>query len=284
MTPEILTAILMAHGSPGQTALSVESADYCMRAFPPANCAEKTVWSDFYGTWVHKERRETAEKRISLASRALIEEAQQLLCVAGDGSKLEGCTPYPGVMKGKRRRWTVDTLGGLGSAIAQYESGYREDVMVGRGWAKKASDDGGMGRGPGWEGCLMQIHPNVAWQFADAEPLVRLRASRGDKAAREEIVQSLLGSDEESLRRCWRTGLRMLIRARAHCDWWLWDLNQHSKIDLDNPVYDWDYMTVSMYGTGNSCSASNGGKTDLRVRFFRTVIGEINQSKKMASK
>ncbi len=266
MTPEILTAILMMHGSPGQTAFSVESADYCMRAFPPANCTEKTVWSEFYGGWVHKERRETAEKRIALASKTLIEEAQQLLCIAGDGTKLSSCEPYPGVINGKLRRWNVDTLAGLGSAVAQLESGYREDVMVGRGWAKKPSDDGGRGRGPGWEGCLMQIHPSVAWRFADAEPLVRLRASRGDKAAREEIVQSLLGADEESLRHCWRTGLRMLIRSRAHCDW-------------AAPKEPWDSATISMFGTGTSCTSPNNGKTNLRVRFFRTVIEEVNQAK-----
>jgi hypothetical protein len=261
LIPQTLLTVLMAHGSPGETAFSVESAAYCMRAFPPITCAVPTRYSSFYGGWVHKERRETAEKRLELAARTLISEAQQLLCVAGDGTKLEGCTPYPGVVAGKRRRWNVENLTAMGAAVAQLESGFREDVMVGRGWARKPSDDGGRGRGPSGEGCLMQIHPSVAWRFADISPELYARAKAGDREAREAVVQSLLGADEYSLRRCWRTGLRMLIRSRAHCDW-------------AAPGEPWDSATVSMFGTGTSCVSANNGKTGLRVRMFRTLLAE----------
>lgn len=259
MIPESLLAILLKHGSPGQTSFSVEPAADCapVREVP----CEGARWSDFYGTWVRNESRETAAKRYELASQTLVATARELLCIAGDGTKLEGCVPYPGVVAGKRRRWDVTSLSALGAAVAQLESGYREDVMVGRGWAKKPSQDGGRGRGPSGEACYMQIHPAIAWRFADADLELTARAKAGDREAREAVAQTLLGGDEGSLTRCWRAGLRMLIHSRAYCAW-------------AAPKTDWDFATVSMFGTGTSCSSGNSGKTMARVRTFRGMVAE----------
>ena len=75
---------------------------------------------------------------------------------------------------------------------------------------------------------------------------------------------SLLGTDEESLKRCWRTGLRMLIRARAYCAW-------------AAPDTEWDYATVALFGSGTSCTSPNNGKTMVRVRYFRTLLAEVKR-------
>lgn len=272
MTPRVLLTILLAQGSPGQTAFSVEAAADCA---PTAPACPNARWSDFYGTWVRKESAETAAKRYELAATTLVAEARQLLCVDAAGAKLEGCVPYPGVVAGKRRRWDVVTLSSMGAAVAQLESGFREDVMVGRGWAKVPSQDGGRGRGPAGEVCFMQIHPSVAWRFADAPEDVRARAQAGDKGAREEIAKTLLGGDEAALRRCWRTGLRMLIHSRAYCDWWMADMKRRS--DIDERFHTWDTRTISLYGTGTSCTEVNSGKTGLRVAMFRKVLGAARQ-------
>jgi hypothetical protein len=223
---------------------------------------EGARWSDFYGTWVRKESAATAEKRYELAAKTLVAEARQLLCVAGDGTKLEGCKPYPGaVTKAGKRVWSVTTLAMLMAAVATYESGWREDVFTGRGSARKPSNDGGRGRGGGGESCAAQIHPSSAWRFADADEKLRARAEAGDSDAREAVAQTLLGADEESLRRCWRTGLRMLIHARRVCSW-------------KAPKTAYDFATVSLFGTGNSCVSPNNGKTMLRVRLFRAMVAE----------
>jgi hypothetical protein len=260
LIPQTLLTILLAHGSPGQTAFSVEPAADCVaqREVP----CEGARWSDFYGTWVRKESAATAEKRYELAAKTLVSEAQQLLCVAGDGTKIEGCVPYPGaVTKAGKRVWSVTTLAAMGAAVALLESGYRNDVLTGRGAARKPSSDGGRGRGSGGEGCYVQIHPSSAWRFADIDEDLRARAKAGDKAAREAVVQTLLGADEESLRRCWRTGLRMLIHARRVCSW-------------KAPKTAYDFAAVSLFGTGNSCVSPNNGKTMLRVRLFRAMVAE----------
>ncbi len=246
---------------PGNTAFSVEPAAECADA---PSC-EGARWSEFYATWVRKESSETGTKRLELQARTLLAETRGLLCRDAAGARIESCQPYKGAVDGRgKSRWSVSVLATLGAAVATVESGFREDVQMGRGWAKKASGDGGRGRGPGMEACVMQPHPTIAWKFADVEPELRKRAKNGDKEAREEVMQTLLGSDEESLRRCWRTGLRMLIHAHAYCAW-------------AAPKQQWDSATVSLFGTGTSCTSDNGGKTTQRVRLFRAMLGDVRE-------
>jgi hypothetical protein len=259
MDVSLLFALLVQHAPPGQTAFSVEVAEDCVKK---ATC-EGARWSDFYSTWTRKESAEHGAKRYEGIAAALIDSARETLCRAADDSALADCVPAKGAIdpQSKRARWDVTTLSVAGAAIAMLESGYREDVQVGRGSARKPSTDGGRGRGPGGEGCLIQAHPHSAWRFSDAPAELKKKAEKGDRTARNLIVESLLGSDQESLKRCWRTGLRMLIHARAYCAW-------------AAPETDWDFATYSMYGTGTSCTSPNDGKTAMRTRLFRTILTE----------
>ncbi len=262
MDVSLLFALLVQHAPPGQTAFSVEVASDCIKK----ETCEGARWSDFYSAWTRKESAEHGAKRYEAIATALVDSARELLCRTADDSVIKDCVVAQGVIdrQTKRPRWDVTTLSVMGAAVAMLESGYREDVQVGRGSARKPSSDGGRGRGPGGEGCLIQAHPHSAWRFSDATPELKKKAEKGDREARETIVEALLGSDQESLKRCWRTGLRMLIHSRAYCAW-------------ASPETDWDFATYAMYGTGNSCTSPNNGKTQMRTRLFRTILTEAKE-------
>ena len=74
----------------------------------------------------------------------------------------------------------------------------------------------------------------------------------------------------ESLKRCWRTGLRMLVHARAYCAW-------------ASPTTEWDFAMFALYGTGTSCTSVNDGKTTMRTRLFRQLLAEARQKAKKKS-
>lgn len=268
MSATWLFALLVQHAPPGNTAFSVEVANDCSSS----NICEGARWSDFYSAWIRKESAERGAERYSSIAGALVDTARELLCQNPDNTTMSGCSPAQGALEGKKKlRWDVMTLSVAGAAVAMLESGFREDVQVGRGSAKKPSTDGGRGRGPGGEGCLVQAHPRSAWRFADTDPELRERAEAGDREAREAIVASLLGTDEEALKRCWRTGLRMLVHARAYCAW-------------ASPTTEWDFAMFSLYGTGTSCTSPNDGKTMLRTRLFRSLLGEARERAKLQKK
>lgn len=229
MTPAttILMALLVTQAPPGRTSFSVE---------PVAECAGKTAcegakWSSFYQTWVRQESAETATKRYDVIVEALTTETTEALCRDATGAKVEGCTPLQGA-----NLWSWWGLVLTTAAVAIQESGLREDVQVGRGSAKKASDDGGKGRGPGGERGLTQIHPTV----------------RNDDA--------LLGTSLEATREQFRQGIKMLVHARRYCAW-------------KSPKTEAIWATVSLYGTGSSCTAPNFGKTAKRVDLARKMMG-----------
>lgn len=264
-SPERTTLdLLVKHAPPGRTAFSLEPAEDCFRK----DSCEGGVFSDFYSAWMRRESAETATRRYERIAQALVGEARSLLCRDEAGQKVEGCVPYAGALTSKgKRRWDVLTLSVAGAAMAMLESGYREDVMVGRGAAKQPSSDGGRGRGPGGEGCLVQAHPLIAWRFADVDEDLRARAEAGNSDAREAVVQSLLGGDPDALARCWRTGLRMLVHARSYCAW-------------ASPKTEWDFAMFALYGTGTSCTSINEGKTTLRTRLFRKLLAEARATER----
>lgn len=268
MSASWLFALLVQHAPPGNTAFSVEIVNDCHGA----QVCEGARWSDFYSAWIRKESPETGAERYSSIANTLFESAGELLCRNPDGSIMDSCVPAEGALeKGKNKlRWDVLTLSVAGAAVAMVESGFREDVQVGRGSARKPSKDGGRGRGPGGEGCLVQAHPLSAWRWADSDPELKERAAKGDRQAREAIIESLLGTDEEALKRCWRTGLRMLVHARAYCAW-------------ASPKTDWDFAMFALYGTGTSCTSVNDGKTTVRTRLFRKLLAEARQKAKQES-
>jgi hypothetical protein len=267
MLAEILYGMMVVHTPPGYSRFSVAVAEDC--AAQPEVACEGGIWSTFYGTWVRKETREQGQERYKVIAASLVHTAERLLCRTEDGHKIKDCKPAPGAVVNKVP-WDVLTLSVGGLAVATIESGFREDVQVGRGWSKKASDDGGMGRGGGQEGCFVQAHPVAAWEYVDdADPELVARAKVGDGAAREQIVRSLLGSDEAALGRCWTVGLKMLMHARAHCAW-------------DSPETPWDWSTVALFGTGNSCTSPNQGKTAVRTELFRRLLNEARAKRRAA--
>lgn len=212
-----LLSAALAMAPPGNTAFSVT---------PVASCAGSSVCagakrSSFYGTWVKQETAAEGRARYELITRELAAE-----------SEAQAVKP-----------WTPRSLGAMALGIAIIESGLREDVQVGRGWAKLASDDGGMGRGPGKEAGFPQLHPSIASRFLDP----------GKK------LEDVLGLNPEAVRLAWRAQLRMLVHARQYC----WAVA---------PKTDWAFATVSLYGTGTSCESINSGKTRRRVDAFRSIL------------
>lgn len=218
----------------------------------------------------------TAKVRYGAITEAMVDAASELLCLDADGKRLEDCTPAPGALLSGKRRWTRVELVVTAASGAIYESGLREDVMNGRGKAKKPDALGGEGRGPGNEACLMQIHPTIAWRFADIDDDLRARAERGEPGAREAVMQTLLG--EANLKHCFRTGMKMLMRARAHCEWY----DQHGTLARGKPgkpsQYHWTFLTFAMYGTGQSCYAHNGSKTSFRSSLAEQMIARTRQA------
>lgn len=258
MLKEALLAVLLKIVQVGGPGFSVEVAKECSSQVQTCVGARK---SSFYGTWVKQESLSTAEARVEKIVGASVEAAKELLCV----DQGPGCVPYPGtVSKDGDRLWTPFLLSNAAFAASVYESGLREDVMVGRGWAKKKSDDGGKGRGPGMEACLMQIHPTVVQRFADIPPEIAADLKKKKRGANEELMQTLLG--EENLKNCFKTGMRMLLRADTACQW------QYRKKKHTEKR---DFAMYSMYGTGNSCSSANANKTMLRTRLFRKLTSEV---------
>lgn len=245
----LLLALMLQQVPPGRTQFSVE----------PAPQSESATWSDFYDTWVVQETPEHAERRYATIARSFGTAAEQLLCTKLDGTKLEDCVPHPDAIDDKNRPlWSTADLSLMTLAVAIQESGLREDVQVGRGGARKPSKDGGRGRGPGGEACLIQLHPTVSWRFAAIDADLRTRAEKGDRDAREAIQQALVGLDSEALAHCAGSGMRALLRARAHCAW-------------AKPKQPWDWATVSMYATGVGCDPDPGGKVARRVLLYRKL-------------
>lgn len=263
MTPWLLPLLVLTI-QPGRTAFSVAPAQECAHA---KEC-EGAKWSEFYGTWVRQETAQQGEARYGELAAGLESAIERVLCRRLDQSNVEGCTPEPIAIDPRTKKLV---LGPIGSAallvgIAVPESGLREDVQVGRGSAKEPSEDGGRGRGPGMEGCVTQIHPTSAWRFADADPEVIERARNGDREAREAVVQTLLGRDRASIERCWTVALRLILHCKARCAW----MARRDKKDVD-----WDYATVSLYGTGETCYSENLGKTMKRVSLFRKLRSQM---------
>jgi hypothetical protein len=273
MTPWLLL-LMLEFRAPGVTHFSVTPVKDC----EGLSACEGAKHSSFYGTWVRQETYDEGKERYVTLAAGQERAIEQILCVRLDGTPVLGCLPEPAALDKKTKKLLFGPFVAVAAmdGVAIPESGLREDVQVGRGFARACpkggprsitgvcgpSNDGGMGRGPGGEACVAQIHPSVGWMFADGDPAVLARAKAGDGVAREAIMQSLVGRDAASIERCWRTSLRMLLRGVAYCGWWL----RTSKMRQD-----WDYAMYSLYGTGTSCVSGNNGKTIYRTELFRKL-------------
>lgn len=264
-TTAIVLLSLLAIAPPGNTKFSIT----------PVQChaedCEGLKHSTFYDAYYHQETKDEGAIRYAVIVESMFEAARQELCleqlsgeVGSKWSKIEGCTPNP-----KGKGWLVGELVTEAIGVTIPESGFREDVEVGRGHAHRKNDTnvddaGGEGRGPNGESCLMQIIPSSIGQFAPD----------GDRSP-----ASLLGADPEHLVRCFRTGMRMLIHARNHCDWWVAQqkqLNPNAPFAAKPTAYDRYYGMYSMYGTGDSCLSPNRGKTAVRARIAYNVDAVVN--------
>jgi len=194
-------------------------------------------WSSFYGSWVQKESVAACEARYLTQARALTKE------LAGEDR--------PAV------------LAGYALGLSINESGFREDVQVGRGRSerikptdKQYDDAGGQGRGPSNEACWMQILPSMSKKYGGPE--------------------ALLGLDEEPLRRCWRAGLDQVVAYRRAC---ASPARRRLPPDPTGKMATASLAqgVASLYATGLSCSMT-GREIERRGRTIERAVAMVGYS------
>jgi len=206
-------AAMLAKGTAGSSVYSMEPMPECGANPKVPVCQIERVcesqsplcapprWSKSRSAWVKCETREAAAARMERAAYALTRASVWLTrCKDGDGNVVEEC---------KAVNWPQGprSLGTAALSSSVWESGYREDIMGGYAPA---------GRGTQGEACVMQVMPEYIAQYADWEP-----AGDPEEMTSEDWAQEILGDDVESLERCYRVGMRMLVRfgrsARHKC-------------------------------------------------------------------
>ena len=228
-----LFVFLINHTTPGASVYSMHVLPECGTTKDAPACELKPVcllkspmcaaprWSGYRSGWVRVETREEAAERYWNASEALVRASTYMSrCKAADGTVVEECSTvfWPEGPQGL-------ACGMLSSSL--WESGYREDIMIGAPPA---------GRGPDGEVCVMQIMPEYIKQFADWQPPKPQKEMSEDDWATE-----VLGSDQEHLERCYRVGGRMLSRFRGAARYACANVG-------------WTYGMYAMYGTGGKCA------------------------------
>lgn len=239
-----ILSILLQHAPPGATAYSVTPTAECAGA----EACPGSQWSEHYGTWVHRETAAEGAARYSELAEGLAEVVSEEL--PGD-FRPAGSRGIP------EQKWTAVELAAVALSVALFESGFREDVQVGRGSARKASQDGGRGRGRGDEACAVQAHPVSAWRYAEIDQELRDAAERNESGAREKVARTLLGREPAAVRACWRVAVRQLMHSRRWCAW-------------KKTPGAWSRMTFALYGSGSSCTEANG--LELRDEFFGLLM------------
>jgi len=249
-------AFLLSTSSVGKSVYSFEAMPECGTDKEKPTCELKRVcetrspmcakprWSKARGAWVKVETRDTAAKRMERAAYALTRAAVWLTrCKDGTGSVVEDC---------KKVNWHTGprTLGGAALSSSTWESGYREDIMHGYAPA---------GRGADGEACVMQVMPQYIKTYADWTP-----AKPREEMTTEDWAQEILGDDVVSLERCYRVGMRMLVRmhntARRKCP--------TSTI----------YGMYAMYGNGGGhCRGKTATLGDYAAKRSKTYYGVLRR-------
>jgi hypothetical protein len=254
-------AMMLTYGAPGKSVNSREVIPECGYDKESAVCELKPVcadpsvlcvqprWSKARGGWARAETREAATKRFEIGSRALVRTATYLIrCTDENGVPDEDCKPV---------RWPEGprSLASAGFSVLFWESGLREDIWEGHP---------PVGRGSGGEGCGMQIMPSHANDVRFSQWLLRsgiVNPDSEDKAdrriPREDAVNMMLGSDFDSLTRCFETGMRILVRKR-------WNATYACRNTS------WSYSMFAFYGTGNKCSVGGGPLGDWAAKRAKT--------------
>lgn len=243
--PELLLALMVQHGHPGQSPYSrelvpecgsdpkVPSCELAPACGDPSPLCRPPAYSSVRGGWSRVETRARALQRFAGIAKELARTSSRLMdCSA------PGCEPLG--WPGSQRTLALATL-----TVALHESGLREDIQFGHP---------PLGRGPNREACLVQVAldqgPRVAsWLPADERERILL-----DPKRREAFASTLLGDDPAALRRCLEVGMRLLARARRGCG---------------AAGVAWDYGMFSLYGGGRSCRVPPIGQT--RTKTLRTL-------------
>jgi len=231
---QLLLQTLLIMVPPGHTKFSVI----------PINCQDNCKgykWSSFYNSFVRTETVDEGTARYLQISTQIIDVAKGKLCLDDNLNNIEGCTKAPNY-----KSWKFVDLVSVVSASMIAESGLREDIEVGRGKSGKPSDDGGQGRGPGNEVCLVQILPENL-KKENIDPL------------------SFLGPD--ALDKCFSFGMDMFTKARSTC--------AYRAKRTPEMHHDWVFETFSLYGTGNTCISANNGKTTYRRGLFSKISSDF---------
>lgn len=164
------------------------------------------------GAWRRVESPQARRARLQIVAQALVDESVELMLAS----------------KGKAWPGSSADLAAAMLAASRWSTGFREDIESGRK------------RGPAGEACLADLQPLVAWKFADF-PHENLTA--------EQVALRMVGTDYDSLRRCWGAGLRALSAMRRWAD-------KHCGRYVGTP----SYAGFAAYATGNSCSTPRSGK------------------------
>jgi len=124
----------------------------------------------------------------------------------------------------------------------------------------------------------MQIMPHMVYRFADWITDEEREKAKSSKLERERIAQQLLGRDQESLRRCFSVGLKMLAHSRQVCQRKSAAYYTKHKLPVKTQeTYWWAMGMYSYYGVGPSghaegCYDFNHGKTLHRTRLLQKLL------------
>jgi hypothetical protein len=216
---EALLVAMEKLAPPGNSVFSVE-------VVPATECPHRQMecrdahWSSFYNAWVRKESKEAGHIRYRHMAERLAYALKDAKDPIGDAGKVLG--------------------------FAVNESGFREDVEVGRVSTEKETKQGllGAGRGPSGEVCVMQILPSMAKRYG--------------------TLESFLGDSDDALDRCFKAGLDQIRYADQMC------ASQKAR-KIGPMTVGRLFATASKYGTGYSCTSGNHGKTERRVKTVQWV-------------
>jgi hypothetical protein len=234
-----MTEMMMRTAHPGRSPHSFELLESCGtdEASPSCDvaaptCAEPTIMCRapvfLAGAWRQVERPDTARQRFSVIAQALADEAQDVM------EKSKG-KAWPG----SASDFAVAML-----AASYWSTGFREDIETGRK------------RGPAKEACLADLQPLVAWKFAPF-PHANLTP--------EQVALRIVGTDYDSLRRCYGAGLRTLSAMRRWAD-----------VHCRNQVSA-SYAGFAAYATGSKCQTTGprGDYAMLREKLYRKYRSQL---------
>lgn len=234
-----MLAMMMRTAHPGQSPHSFELLESCgtdegspLCDVQAPTCPDPIILCRapvfLAGAWRQVERKDTAHERFSVIAQALADETEDVM------------------LKSKGKAWpgTASDFAVAMLAASYWSTGFREDIETGRK------------RGPAKEACLADLQPLVAWKFAPFQHA---------NLTPEQVAQQIVGSDYDSLRRCYGTGLRALSAMRRWAD-------VHCRGQVSG-----SYAGFAAYATGSSCQTTGmrGDYAMLREKLYRKYRSQL---------